>query len=367
MPAVRRSSTLKELVVPMTAVVLGIILGGILMALTGVNPFEGYKALIMGCFGRPEYISETIVYTTPLIFTGLAIAVGFRCGLFNIGVEGQYIAGLVGAAVIGALDLGLPKIIHLPLTILSGMACGAIWASVPGYLKAKFGIHEVVNSIMMNYIALYLSHYLVNGPIKDPTITSPYSREILSTAKLWRFFGEGSPIRVNTGILIAIGAAFLVYYLLFKTTIGYQIRAVGYNKEASRYGGISVQTNLVAAMFISGALAGLAGAVQVMGIQFKFLDLFAFQGYGFDGIAIALVGKSHPLGVLPAALLFGILQRGSQTMQMLAGVPKETVGIMQGAIILIVAAEGVVKGWLPVRALLGETRRKVQGKGADKA
>jgi len=352
-----KGSALKEFVVPITAVLLGIVLGGILMALTGVNPFTGYKALIQGCFGNLEYLSETIVYTTPLIFTGLAIAVGFRCGLFNIGVEGQYIVGLIGAAVVGAMDLGLPMIIHLPLTMLSGMACGAIWASVPGFLKARFGIHEVVNSIMMNYIALYLSHYLVNGPIKDPKITSPYSREILSTAKLWRFFGEGSPIRVNSGIVIAIAAAILVYYLLFRTTIGYRIRAVGFNPEAARYGGINVQKNVVAAMFISGALAGLAGAVQVMGIQFKFLDLFAFQGYGFDGIAIALVGKSHPLGVLPAALLFGILQRGSQTMQMLAGVPKETIGVMQGVIILIVAAEGIVKGWLPVRLLLGKGRK----------
>lgn len=352
------NKVLKELIVPVTAVVLGIILGGILMQLTGVNAFEGYKALLMGCFGRLEYVSETIVYTVPLIFTGLAVAIGFRCGLFNIGVEGQYIMGLIGAAIIGALDLGLPKIIHLPLTMLTGMVFGAVWASVPGLLKARFGIHEVVNSIMMNYIALYLSHYLVNGPIKDPKITSPYSREILSTAKLWRFFGEGSPIRVNMGIFVAVAAAVVVYYLLFKTTIGYQIRAVGYNPEAARYGGINVPTNMVAAMFISGALAGLAGAVQIMGIQFKFLDLFAFQGYGFDGIAIALVGKSHPLGVLPAALLFGILQRGSQTMQMLAGVPKETIGIMQGVIILIVAAEGIVKGWLPIRKILGTDKKR---------
>jgi ABC-type uncharacterized transport system permease subunit len=149
MSRVTKHSTLKEFVVPITAVLLGIVLGGILMALTGVNPFSGYMALIKGCFGNLEYLSETIVYTTPLIFTGLAIAVGFRCGLFNIGVEGQYIVGLIGAAVVGAMDLGLPMIIHLPLTMLSGMACGAIWASVPGFLKARFGIHEVVNSIMI--------------------------------------------------------------------------------------------------------------------------------------------------------------------------------------------------------------------------
>ncbi|HNZ09224.1 MAG TPA: ABC transporter permease [Bacillota bacterium] len=360
------NSAIKELIVPVTAVFIGLVLGGILMTLTGVNAIEGYKALIMGCFGRLEYVSETIVYTTPLIFTGLAIALGFRCGLFNIGCEGQYIVGLIGAAVVGAMDLGLPTFIHLPLTMLSGMACGAIWASVPGLLKAKFGIHEVVNSIMMNYIALYLSHYLVNGPIKDPGITSPYSREILDTAKLWRFFGQNSPIRVNSGIIIAIAAALFVYYLLFKTTIGYQIRAVGFNPEAARYGGISVPTNIVAAMFISGALAGLAGAVQIMGIQFKFLDIFAFQGYGLDGIAVALVGKSHPLGVLPSALLFGILQRGSQTMQMLAGVPKETIGIMQGVIIIIVAAEGIIKGWLPIRKILG-TDKKAAGKEVGRA
>ena len=230
------------------------------------------------------------------------------------------IVGMLASAIVGYTLTGLPRIIHLPLTILSGMLLG-LWAAVPGYLKAKFGVHEVVNSIMMNYIALYFSHYLVNGPIKDPNLASPYSPEIADAAKLWRFVGgHGSEFRVNSGIIIAVVAAILIYRLLYKTTKGYEIRAVGLNPEAARYAGIDVSAAMARSMLIAGSMAGLAGAIQVCGIQ-QFLDLFAFEGFGFDGIAVALLARATH-GILAAASLFGVLNRGSQMMQLLATVPR---------------------------------------------
>jgi len=336
------------LVVPCGAIITGLVLGAILMLVTGVNPLEGYGALLRGSFGSWVDFSETLVYVNPLIFTGLSIAVAYSAGLFNIGAEGQIIVGMLASAFAGYYFTGLPRIIHLPLTLGFGMFAGALWASVPGYLKARFGVHEVVNSIMMNYIALHFAHYLVTGPMQDPNTTLPYSPDIAHTARLWRFLAPfGRQFRVNTGIIIGIVVAVLVYWLLYKTTTGYEIRAVGFNPSASTYAGMNTSSAMMKAMLISGSLAGLAGAVQVMGIQFKFLDLFGFEGFGFDGIAVALVGKNNPFAIMATAFLFGTLQRGSQTMQAMAGVPKETIGIVQAMIVLLVAAEGLIQGWIP--------------------
>lgn len=335
----------REAMVPFMAVVIGLLFGAVMMLILGANPLKGYLALLIGSFGSKQNFAETIVSITPLIFTGLSVAFAFRCGLFNIGGEGQIIVGMVASAVVGAYVTGLPRIIHLPLVILAGTLAGAIWGLIPGFLKATRGVHEVVNTIMLNWIALYVSHYLVNGPIKDPAIPVPATPEVADTAKLLRFLD-----RSNTGILIAIACAFLVYWILWRTSLGYEIRAVGLNPEAARYAGISVPKNMMLAMAISGGLAGLAGTVQVIGVQHKFLDLFAFEGYGFDGIAVALVGKNHPFGVLLSAVLFGTLARGSQTMQGMAGIPKETVGVVQAAIIFLVAADGIVRSLLKMRS-----------------
>lgn len=335
----------REALIPFMAVVIGLLFGAVMMLILGANPLKGYMALLIGSFGSAKNFAETVVSITPLIFTGLSVAFAFRCGLFNIGGEGQIIAGMVTSAVVGAYITGLPRIIHLPLVLLAGTLAGAIWGLIPGFLKATRGVHEVVNTIMLNWIALYVSHYLVNGPIKDPTIPVPATPPVADTAKLTRFLD-----RSNTGILIAIACAFLVYWILWRTTLGYEIRAVGLNADAARYAGISVPKNMMLAMAISGGLAGLAGTVQVIGVQHKFLDLFAFEGYGFDGIAVALVGKNHPFGVLLSAVLFGTLARGSQTMQGMAGIPKETVGVVQAAIIFLVAADGIVRSLFRVRS-----------------
>ena len=335
----------RELFIPVVAVALALVLGAVLVKLGGKSPVAAYSALVRGAFGGVGNMAETLINVTPLIFTGLAVAFSFRCGLFNIGAEGQLIMGQVASAWVGFALTGLPAFVHMPLALVAGVAAGAAWGAVPGYLKARLGVHEVINTIMMNYIALYLSHYLVIGPLKAPGAL-PVTPTIAPAARLWRFL---PPTRLHLGVVLAVAAVWLVYYVLFRTTLGYEIRAVGQNPEAARYGGISVRRNIVLAMVISGGLAGAAGAVQVLGLQYKFLDIFSFTGYGFDGIAVALLGRNHPLGVLAAACLFGTLARGAILMQSIARIPKEIIGIVQATIVLVVAADEIIRRFIAPR------------------
>ncbi|MGE5588137.1 MAG: ABC transporter permease [Clostridia bacterium] len=345
----------RELLIPVIAVMLALMLGAVLVRLGGKSPAAAYSALVRGAFGGVGNLAETLINVTPLIFTGLAVALSFRCGLFNIGAEGQLIMGQVVSAWVGFALAGLPAFVHMPLALVAGVAAGAVWGAVPGYLKARLGVHEVINTIMMNYIALYFSHYLVIGPLKAPG-PLPVTPTIAPAARLWRFL---PPTRLHLGVILAMVAVWLVYYVLFQTTLGYEIRAVGENPEAARYGGISVRRNIVLAMVMSGGLAGAAGAVQVLGLQYKFLDIFSFTGYGFDGIAVALLGRNHPLGVLAAACLFGTLARGAILMQSIARIPKEIIGIVQATIVLFVAADEII------RRLVMPRRRKTAPVAAE--
>jgi simple sugar transport system permease protein len=341
--AVREGYLKSQIGTPLLALTFALIVGVITILWAEKNPFKAYGALLAGSLGSLQGISETLVTATPLILTGLAIAFAFRCGMFNIGAEGQFIMGQMGAAWAGFTFKGLPMILHLPLTLLCGTMGGALWASVPGFLKAKRGVHEVINSIMMNYIALYLTHNLVTGVLMAPG-QIPVTPAIADSAKLFRFLTFINPtFRVNLGLVVALLAAWLVYLLLWKTTTGYEIRAVGINPHASRYAGINVSKSIMLAMVISGALAGTSGAVHVMGIQHKFVDVFSFIGYGFDGMAVALLGNNHPAGVVIGALLFGALSAGSSRMQLVAGVPKHIVTIIQAFIVFFVAAELIIK------------------------
>lgn len=328
---------------PILAMLFALSIGVMLILWSGRDPFKAYGALLVGSIGSLQGISETLVNMTPLVLTGLSVAFAFRCNLFNIGAEGQFIVGQMGAAWAGYAFAGLPRMIHLPLTLLVGVLAGALWAAVPGYLKARRGIHEVINTIMMNYIALLLTHNLVNGVLKAPGFL-PVTPEIAPGAQLFRLLGWLSPTyRLNTGLFIALGAAAVVYWLLWKTTTGYEIRAVGLNVEAARYGGVNTGRSIVMAMVIAGALAGMAGAVHVMGIQRKFVDIFVFTGYGLDGIAVALIGNNHPIGVVFGSLIFGALSTGANRMQLMAGVPKQIILIVQAVIVFFVAAEELIR------------------------
>lgn len=322
-----------------------------------------YGAWFKGCFGSPIdlfkgfqiYFSsgdtkallnaiwpftESLAASTPYILAGLAVAVGFKCGLFNIGVEGQFLMGSLAAAWVG-YTFKLPWFIHLPLALLGGILGGALWAAIPGYLKAVTGAHEVVNTIMMNYIAYRLSDWLLNGPMKA-TGYRPVTAVVQTTATLPRFFPE--PLRFNVGFILALLVALFIFWFLFKTTLGFEIRAVGANPNAAKYAGMNVTRNFIFVMVLSGGLAGLAGASQVLGIDHWVGQGFS-AGYGFDSIAIALLGNSHPFGVVLAALLFGTMRSGARSMQSLAGIPIDIVSIIQGLVIVFVAAPAIIR-WL---------------------
>lgn len=333
--------TLREVAYPVIAILISFVAGGILVYSFGKNPIVAYTALIKGSLGDWNKIGETLVTVTPLILTGLSIAFGFRCGLFNIGVEGQFIMGSIAAVWAGWAFTGLPGILHVMVTLLVGSLAGGLWASVIGFLKAKVGSHEVINGIMMNYIAMYMSNFIAMTYLNVPE--KAYSVAIADTAKLWRFsqaFEQFNHSRLNIGIIFSLVVAVAAYYILNKTVRGYEIRAVGFNLYAAEYGGISVKKNIILAMIISGVFAGFAGAIMTTGVQYRVNNLFGFTGYGLDGIAVSLVGNNHPIGVILSAFLFGILQKGGPLMQ-IQGIPKEVVGIIQGIIILFVAANFV--------------------------
>ncbi len=296
-----------------------------------------FSVIWKGSFGSRRQGFTTLEYITPLIFTGVANAIAFKSGLFNIGSEGQFMMGMLAAGIIGVIP-GLNPFIHIPLVILGGMMAGAIWGGIPGYFKAKMGTSEVINTIMMNYIAMNIINYLVlrtsvgeSGKAATPIIQN--------SAALHRF---NNLSRANIGIIIAVLVAIFIYWLLWKTTVGYEIRAVGLNPHGAEYGGISIAKNTVLAMALSGAIAGIGGAIHVSGITHQVQDFSALPGYGLDGIAVALLAKSNPIGCIFTAILFGTLNSSSKILQ-LNDIPKEIVYIIQAVIIIFIATDYIVK------------------------
>ena len=333
------NSRIWSFVVPIVAVILALVIASVVILLIGKNPITAYGALIKGAFGGKQAIADTIIKTTPLILTGLAVGFGFRAGVFNIGAEGQMIMGALIATVVGINLGGVPPVVALPFTMLIGMLAGAGWAAIAGYLKAKTGAHEVVSTIMLNWIAMYLSSYMVTEPLAVGSGT-PKSPEIADSVKLPPILTIGAT-EMTSGIIIAIVAAIIMYIILEKTTTGYEVKAAGFNPYAAEYGGISISKNITMSMAISGALAGLAGALEVMGVHHRFLGALS-GGKGFDGISVALIGQNHPIGIIFAAFLMSSLRTGSNEMQFI-GVPKHIIMIVQGIVIFLVAADRIVR------------------------
>jgi simple sugar transport system permease protein len=342
--------------------------------------WQAYRALFIGSIGDPAQVvqgwaayqetgdsqalrnamrplSESLVTSIPYIFAGLAVALGFRAGLFNIGAEGQIFMGATFATYVGYSFTNLPAVIHLPLSILAGLVGGALWGIIPGWLKARTGAHEVINTIMMNYIAFRVVSWLLRGPMQRPGSGKPVSPFVAESAFLPRFFG----LRLHAGLLLAILAAIFVWWLLFKTTIGFELRTVGSNPNAARYSGMNVSRNIIVAMGLSGALAGLAGANEVLGLN-RFLAEAFSPGYGFDSIALALLGKSHPLGVVLAALLFGTLRSGATSMQSLAQVPIDIITMIQALVIVFIAAPEIIR-WLFRLRTVEEAEKTIFARG----
>jgi simple sugar transport system permease protein len=341
--SIRWATWLDAALVPVLSVVLALAVGAVIILATGGDPLLAYRGLFDGAFTRPGAIAETLVWTTPYIFAGLAVTLGFKAGLFNIGGEGQLGLGALAAALAGYAIKGVPWPFHMILALLAGVIVGGLWGAIPGYLKARFGAHEVINTIMLNYVALLLSNYLLSGPMKDPNklVAVAQTPKILESAHLPVLFNG---TRLHWGFPLALVMAVLVYVLLRRTTLGFEIRAVGLNPSAARAAGISVERTIVVTMFLSGALAGLAGAVEVVGVDFYQAASFSV-GYGFDSIAIALLGKTDPLGLVPAAILFGALRSGATRMQFLTQIPVDVIGIIQGLVLVFVAADAIVR-WL---------------------
>ncbi|WDV47073.1 ABC transporter permease [Clostridiaceae bacterium M8S5] len=346
----KKSNILEAFKVPLIAIILSFLIGSVFIIITGNNPIVAYIALLNGSLGSIPKIGETLLKSTPIILTGLSVAFAFKTNLFNIGAEGQYIAGAISTVVASYIFRGIESpFLLIPLTLLGGMLGGAIWASIAGVLKAKLGVHEVITSIMLNYIALFMSNYLVRvvlnpsviegTEVKFHSILIPEAARLTKLKSILPIFGYSS---LNTSIFIAIACGIIAYFILYKTTMGYEIRAVGYNDLAAQYGGINVSKNMILSMAISGAFAGLAGYSQVAGLSFKVDNVAESPGYGLAGIAVALVGKEHPIGVIASGILFGILANGERHMQ-IAGIPKEVVGIIQAVIILFIAGDKIVK------------------------
>lgn len=336
---------LMALVVPTLAVFTALAIGAILIALTGKDWMAAYLGLWEGSFGTVAGLEATIVNSTPYILAGLAVALAFQAGLFNIGAEGQLYAGAVPAVVIGFALTGLHPLIHIPLALIAGALGGMLWGAIPGYLKARTGAHEVINTIMLNFIAIRLTDWLIKsreplllGDPADPSGNRTYFIQESAQLPVW----PGTDL--HAGILMAGILVLLVHWLLYQTTIGFELRTVGVNPNAARYAGIKVGRTIVLAMALSGMLAGLAGAGEVLG-QERALRADFFSGLGFDGIAVALLARSNPLAVVAAGLLWGGLLTGASLMQIRAELPIDVIKVVQALIIMFVAADQIIR-WL---------------------
>ncbi|HCX31239.1 MAG TPA: ABC transporter permease [Blastocatellia bacterium] len=339
---------LRELLFPVIAVIAAFIVGAILILLIGDSPIEAYKLLIGSALSWPDGIGYTLFYATPLIFTGLAVLVAFRCGLLNIGAEGQLYVAAFATAWVGITFASQSGWILLPLCFLAAIVAGGVWGAVPGVLKARFGSHEVINTIMLNFVAVALVSYFTQYHYKTPGDPIMETSEIGAGAHIARLgkFIPGLPERIplNVAFILALVCCVLVYLFLWRTKWGYELRATGANPTAAEYGGISIRKQIIVAMTISGALAGMVGINEVLGYRHRYYDGFS-DNYGFTGIAVALLGRNHPVGVVLAALLFGVLQRGGIYVDGFSEhVTKDIVQVLQGIIILFVAAEAFFRG-----------------------
>ena len=313
--------------------ILVLFISGILLAACGYNPLQVFSLIIKGAFGSQSAIVQTLIQTTPLIFSGLAYIVASRAGMFNLGMEGQIYMGAIAAAVVGGIDAGLPAFIHIPLTLLAGCIAGGLYGALAGVMKVKFGANEVISTLMLNFVAINFTGYLVNYPLKaDGPVAQ--TEDVMPTAMLPKLF-DRYPLSI--AILIALAAVVLIKIFIERTTVGYEIRVVGNNQAAAETAGISIPKILTLGMFLSGMIAGMGGACHITGVDRRFVDGFS-NGYGFDGIAVAALAGSRPEMVLPAALIFGVLRAGALRLNMTMNLPTDFVSVIQGLVIIFVAA-----------------------------
>jgi simple sugar transport system permease protein len=344
-----------DALLPLVAVPFALLFGAILLIIFKVNPLEAYQSLFLGAFGDKTGITQTLVKATPLLLVGLGVAIAFRGGVINIGGEGQVIVGALAATAFSINFPEIPRWMLLPITILMGTLAGAIWGGIPGALKARLGVNEILSTVMMNAIALQLSNFLLRGPMIDPAEIEAGTRiaqSALLPKAVWLTKLVPKTL-LHSGAILAVVLAVAVYILLWRTSIGYRIRAVGQNPNASRYAGIPVKTYQMLALTLGGAFAGTAGAIEVIGVQHRMMEGLS-SGYGFAGIVAALFGKLHPLGAIPASIFFGGLMEGGNKMQRAMQVPSALIDTLLGLIVLFVVSAEI---WSRYRA----RRRQIDG------
>ena len=330
---------LADALLPVLATLLALAFGAVLLLLLGVNPLTAYSALFRGAFGTVSGLTQTLSKATPLLLVGLGICIAFRGGVINIGGEGQIIIGAVAAAAVALALPTLPGVLLVPLTLGAGVLGGAVWGGIAGVLKARFGVNEILSTVMLNAIALQLMNYLLRGPMLDPAQIAAGTNIAQSATlpdQVWLLRLVPRTL-LHVGLILAVILALLVFIFLWRTTIGFRIRAVGLNPSAARYAGIPVRRYMALALILSGAFAGLAGAVEVTGVHHRMIEGLS-GGYGFSGIVAALFGKLHPLGAIPASIIFGGLLVGADKMQRTVQVPGSLVVAINGLIVLFVVA-----------------------------
>lgn len=338
---------LKDLMIPVLAVLIALLIGAGIILYLGQSPIKAYKYLFLGAFFGQREIARTLTEATPMIFTGLSLLVGFKAGLFNIGAQGQVVMGGLAAVTVGAFVQNV-IINNIVVVLIVAALAGFLFSGFAGYLKAKLGIHEVITTIMLNYIAIAYEQYALNYPLKEGGLNGP-SPQTPPVSELSRLplLMESTKEPLNVGFILALIAVVLIWFLFKKTVLGYEIKAVGHNSTASENAGINVKWILILTMGIAGILAGLGGAERVLGgvAQYSYKQGI-MAGYGFDGIAVALLGKNNPIGVVVAAILFAALRVGGRAMQFNTEIPNQIIIIIQAIIILLIAAENMFKALL---------------------
>lgn len=347
----------RSLLIPALALVLALLVGAVVMLIFGDNPLQAYKGLFEGAFGSARAWDRTLLKMTPALLTGLSVAVAFKAGLFNIGASGQFLMGSVFSVAVGVNFEGLPPLVHVTLALAAGVLGGVLWGAIPGVLKVFTGAHEVITTIMLNYIASLFAGWTVYaggtqgqtpGPLWDRTAGAiSETADIFTSAELPLIFS--APYRVHWGVVIALITTVVMWWLLYKTTVGFEIRTVGQNAKAAKYAGIRVGWTIIFTMMLAGGLAGLAGGIETLGLNHKFAPEFG-GGVGFDGITVALLGQTNPFGVAGAAFLFGAMDAGAATMQFQSGVAADIILVIQAVILAFVAAPSIIRSVFRIRA-----------------
>jgi ABC-type uncharacterized transport system permease subunit len=343
-------NNLVKILVPILSILCSFLVGAILIVCIGGNPIEAFYYLFKGAFGTSSNIGETVIKAVPLIFTGLAATFAYRCGVFNLGAQGQFVMGAVVSIWIATTLTGIPAVLHIIISITCGALAGGLWAVIPGVLKITRGLNEMIVSIMLNYIAILFMGYLYSAPLREGSV--PQTAAV--TAKLGRVFSES---RIHVGIIIALLIAVIVYYFLFYTSWGFKLRSVGLNATAAEYNGFPVKKLMLLSFIISGAIAGIGGSVELHGTQYRLMAGFG-DGYGFDGVSIALIGQLNPIGTVLVAYLFAVLRKGATTMQVGTGMPTSVIDIIQALVIVFAVAGSALTNLPKIRQYLTNRSQK---------